>query len=165
MAGEEIDGTPVGELPIDEVVWSEERARHIRTRAERKGPAEIDIEPLWAGEAALEAERLADRIAVIAAGRIVAEGTAATIGGRDTEASIVSFTLPSGVAAANLPPAVAGAVTSSSEAKVEARVTSPLPLLGALAAWAEARNVDLPDLQVFQPTLEDVYLQLTRESQ
>jgi ABC-2 type transport system ATP-binding protein len=112
-----------------------------------------------------EAERLADRIAVIAAGRIVAEGTAATIGGRDTEASIVSFTLPSGVSAANLPHAVAGAVTSSSGAKVEARVTSPLPLLGALAAWAEARNVDLPDLQVFRPTLEDVYLQLTRESQ
>jgi ABC-2 type transport system ATP-binding protein len=112
-----------------------------------------------------EAERLADRIAVIAAGRIVAEGTAATIGGRDTEASIVSFTLPSGVSAANLPHAVAGAVTSSSGAKVEARVTSPLPLLGALAAWAEARNVDLPDLQVFRPTLEDVYLQLTQESQ
>jgi hypothetical protein len=56
-------------------------------------------------------------------------------------------------------------MTSSSGAKVEARVTSPLPLLGALAAWAEARNVDLPDLQVFRPTLEDVYLQLTRESQ
>ena len=48
--------------------------------------------------------------------------------------------------------------------KVEVRVTRPLPLLGALAAWATARNVDLPDLQVFRPTLEDVYLQLTRES-
>ena len=44
-----------------------------------------------------EAERLADRIAVLAAGRIVAEGTVATLGGRDTEASIISFTLPTGV--------------------------------------------------------------------
>ena len=111
-----------------------------------------------------EAERLADRIAVIAAGRIVAEGTAATLGGRDALASIISFTLPSGVSAAGLPPAVAGAVTSGPGEKVEARITSPLPLLGALAAWATARNVDLPDLQVFRPTLEDVYLQLTRES-
>jgi len=111
-----------------------------------------------------EAERLADRIAVIAAGHIVAEGTAATLGGRDTEASIVSFTLPAGVSAADLPPAVAAAVTSSSGEKVEAHVTSPLPLLGALAAWPAARNVDLPDLQVFRPTLEDVYLQLTRGS-
>jgi ABC-2 type transport system ATP-binding protein len=111
-----------------------------------------------------EAERLADRIAVIAAGHIVAEGTAATLGGRDTQASIISFTLPCGVSAADLPPAVAAAVTGDSGEKVEARVTSPLPLLGALAGWAKARNVDLPDLQVFRPTLEDVYLQLTRES-
>ena len=111
-----------------------------------------------------EAERLADQIAVIAAGHIVAEGTAATLGGRDAEASIVSFTLPSGVSAADLPPTVAAALTSSSGEKVEARITSPLPQLGALAAWAKARNVDLPDLQVFRPTLENVYLQLTRGS-
>jgi hypothetical protein len=46
VADEEFDGIPLSELPIDEVVWSEERAKHIRTRAERKGPAEISIEPL-----------------------------------------------------------------------------------------------------------------------
>ena len=111
-----------------------------------------------------EAERLADRIAVIAAGHIVAEGTAATLGGRDAEASIVSFTLPPGVSAAGLPPAVAAAVTGGPRGTVQARVTSPLPLLGVLAAWAAARKLDLPDLRVFRPTLEDVYLQLTRES-
>jgi len=111
-----------------------------------------------------EAERLADRIAVIAAGRIVAEGTAATLGGRDAQASVISFTLPSGLSAADLPPAVAAVVTGSPGDKVEARITSPLHLLGALAAWAQARAVDLPDLQVLRPTLEDVYLQLTRES-
>jgi hypothetical protein len=54
VAGEEFDGIPLSELPIDEVVWSEERSKHIRTRAERKGPAEINIEPLWASEAALD---------------------------------------------------------------------------------------------------------------
>jgi ABC-2 type transport system ATP-binding protein len=111
-----------------------------------------------------EAERLADQIAVIAAGQIAAEGTAATLGGRDAEASVVSFTLPPGVTAADLPPAVAAAVTSSSGTKVQAQATSPLPLLGALASWAAARNADLADLQVYRPTLEDVYLQLTRES-
>src|SRR5215467_11262009 len=54
-----------------------------------------------------EAERLADQIAVIAAGRIVAEGTAATLGGRDAAASIVRFTLPPGMLAADLPPMLA----------------------------------------------------------
>ena len=111
-----------------------------------------------------EAERLADRIAVIASGRIVAEGTPATLGGRDAQASVISFALPSGLSAADLPPVVAAVVTGSPGDRVEARVTSPLPLLGALAAWAQARGVDLPDLQVLRPTLEDVYLQLTRES-
>ena len=110
-----------------------------------------------------EAERLADRIAVIRCGSIVAEGTAATLGGRDTEASIVSFTLPSGMPAADLPPAVAASVSGAPGDTVEVQVTSPLPLLGTLAAWAQARNIDLPDLQVSRPTLEDVYLQLIRE--
>ena len=61
MAVEEFDGIPLSELAIDEVVWSEERAKHIRTRAERKGPAEINIEPLWASEAALDPNRLVRR--------------------------------------------------------------------------------------------------------
>jgi len=111
-----------------------------------------------------EAERLADRIAVLAAGRIVAEGTAATLGGRDTEASIISFTLPSGVPAADLPPALAGCVTRIGGGHVEAGTRTPLRLVGVLAGWAQARGIDLPDLEVHRPTLEDVYLQLTRES-
>jgi len=61
VAGEELDGKPVGELPIEEVVWSDERAEHVRTRAEQKGPGEINIEPLWVGEAALDPNRLVRR--------------------------------------------------------------------------------------------------------
>jgi ABC-2 type transport system ATP-binding protein len=68
------------------------------------------------------------------------------------------------VSAADLPPAVAAAVTDDPGHQVVARTLSPLPLLGALAGWAQARGVDLPDLQVHRPTLEDVYLHLTRES-
>jgi ABC-2 type transport system ATP-binding protein len=111
-----------------------------------------------------EAEYLADRIAVIAAGHIVAEGTTTNLGGRDVKASIVSFTLPTGVSAAELPAAVTACMTGTHGDKVEASATSTLPLLGALAAWADARHVDLPDLQVIRPTLEEIYLQLTKES-
>ena len=104
-----------------------------------------------------EAERLADRIAILAAGRIVAQGTAATLGGRDAEAAVITFTLPAGVPAADLPSLVAAAVTGSAGQKITARTPDPLPLLGALACWGRP----LPDLEVRRPTLEDVYLRLT----
>jgi hypothetical protein len=61
VVGEDFDGIAVGELSIDEVVWSDDRAKHIRTRIERKGPAEINIEPLWASEAALDPNRMVRR--------------------------------------------------------------------------------------------------------
>ena len=52
---------------------------------------------------------------------------------------------------------------AGADGAVEAKTTSPLPLVGALAAWAAQRHVDLPDLEVTRPTLEDVYLELTEE--
>ena len=103
-----------------------------------------------------EAENLADRIAVIAAGRIVAEGTPQTLGGRAGMAVRISFTLPPGVAVTELPfPAV------SDNGRVAVESERPLADVGTLAEWAKARGVDLPDLDVRRPSLEDVYLQLT----
>src|SRR4051794_15358833 len=50
-----------------------------------------------------EAERLADRIGVIVDGRLVAEGTPRTLGGRDRDESAITFTLPAGLRAGDLP--------------------------------------------------------------
>ena len=99
-------------------------------------------------------------------GRIVAEGAAATLGGRDTGASIVSFTLPLAASAADLPPAVAAAVTGGLGVKRSkhelmkpaARAWRP----GRLGGWHEPSI--FPTFRFPRPTLEDVYLQLTRES-
>lgn len=52
-------------------------------------------------------------------------------------------------------------MVAGTDGKVEAKVNSPLAFVGALAAWASERSVDLPDLEVTRPTLEDVYLELT----
>ena len=52
-----------------------------------------------------EAQALADRVAVISDGQIVAEETPSTIGGRDTARTRIRFTLPAGFAAADLPAA------------------------------------------------------------
>jgi ABC-2 type transport system ATP-binding protein len=110
-----------------------------------------------------EAEKLADRIAVIAHGQIVATGTADSLGGRGEQPSVIRFTLPAGLMASDLPPELLAAGATATNGVVEASAPSPLPILGALATWAADRGVDLPDLRVNRPTLEDVYLALTEE--
>jgi ABC-2 type transport system ATP-binding protein len=108
-----------------------------------------------------EAEQLADRIAVIAAGRIVAEGTPGTLGGRDRMAATIGFTLPAGVSAEDLPEALRQRLARE-DARVTLTTETPLADVGALAEWARSRGLDLPDLDVHRPTLEDVYLELTK---
>jgi len=109
-----------------------------------------------------EAENLADRIAVIADGRIVAEGTPGTLGGRNAMAATIRFTLPAGVGAGDLPPELRELLSGEGD-RTTLSSTTPLAHLRALADWALGRGLDLPDLDVRRPTLEDVYLQLTEE--
>jgi ABC-2 type transport system ATP-binding protein len=108
-----------------------------------------------------EAENLADRIAVIAKGRIVAEGTPGTLGGRERMAAVIRFTLPDG--AVTLPEPLRGLVRSTANGRVVLESTRPLSDVRALADWALGRGLDLPDLDVRRPSLEDVYLELTEE--
>jgi ABC-2 type transport system ATP-binding protein len=110
-----------------------------------------------------EAEFLADRIIVLAGGEIVAEGTPATLGGRDRSAARITFTLPERVAEDDLPPPFAEAARAKG-GRVETRSTAPLDDLRTLTLWAADRHVDFPDLEVRRPTLEDVYLELTATS-
>jgi ABC-2 type transport system ATP-binding protein len=107
-----------------------------------------------------EAEYLADRIIVIAAGRIVASGTPATLGGRESAASVLRFTLPESTTVADLPDALRRLDDGSAGRRAMLRSTSPLTDVAALAAWADARGVAVPDLLVSRPTLEDIYLEL-----
>jgi ABC-2 type transport system ATP-binding protein len=108
-----------------------------------------------------EAEHLADRIAVMVHGRIVAAGTAETLGGRDRRPSVIRFAVPAGMGVGDLPPEVASALTKTSGSRIEARSHRPLGLLGVLAMWAAGSGTEIRDLEVSRPTLEEVYLQLT----
>jgi len=108
-----------------------------------------------------EAEFLADRICVLAAGRIVGEGTPQTLGGREHAPTEISFTLPGGLAQADLPPALAACLAGDHDGRVQLRASAPLGMLGDLVTWARDHHCDLADLEVHRPTLEEIYLQLT----
>jgi ABC-2 type transport system ATP-binding protein len=107
-----------------------------------------------------EAERLADRIAVIAAGQIVAEGTPQTLADRQLQAAQIAFTPP----AADLPATLADRVEAMSDGRMRLRSGTVAADLHQLSGWALERGLELDDLQVTRPTLEDVYLQLTTET-
>src|SRR5579859_3090308 len=108
-----------------------------------------------------EAEYLADRIAVIADGRIVAEGTPRTLGGRDRMMAAIRFTLPHRLAPRDLPDGLRPLAEARADGTTVVRSESPLVHVQMLAEWALGRGVDLPDLDIRRPTLEDVYLTLT----
>jgi ABC-2 type transport system ATP-binding protein len=107
-----------------------------------------------------EAQALADRVAIISSGEIVAVGTPAAIGGRALAATEIRFQLPEGPVA-ELPLAIAGDAKVVN-GTVSVRSERPVEALHALTTWALEHGHDLPDLEVRRPSLEDVYLELTK---
>ena len=106
-----------------------------------------------------EAEALADRVIVIVAGRIVAEGTPDTLGGRDQAPSTIRFRVPTGVGIEQLPE-LRGRHFAADRDHVTL-AGADLSDLGELLDWARASGTPLPGLTVERPSLEDVYLELT----
>lgn len=102
-----------------------------------------------------EAQALANRVAIIADGRIVAQGSPESLGGRDAGTSVIRFSLPEG---RDLPDRW-GARRDGSV--YEIRSETPTRLLHELTEWALSEGVELSGIQVARPSLEDVYLQLT----
>ncbi|MBJ7353570.1 MAG: ABC transporter ATP-binding protein [Thermoleophilaceae bacterium] len=107
-----------------------------------------------------EAQRLADQIVVFAGGEIVARGTPNEIGGREELPSRIEFTLPTRIAATDLPPEFRAAV--GADGRVDLETPDPTRSVHELTAWALDVGVRLDDLTVARPTLEDIYLKLTR---
>jgi ABC-2 type transport system ATP-binding protein len=109
-----------------------------------------------------EAERLADRIAVIAGGLIVDEGTPRTIGDRDHADTEISFTLPAELRTRDLPADLLALVESPVNSReVKLRSVAPLPDLQRLGSWLDGRGAEVAELEVHRPSLEEVYLDLT----
>jgi ABC-2 type transport system ATP-binding protein len=103
-----------------------------------------------------EAQFLADRVAVIVAGRIVAEGPPATLAGRNLSRTRIRYRLPAGPT----PPAELLAVPGP-DGHIEIAPDDLGRALHQLTGWAIDHGVSLDDLEVTRPSLEDVYLSLT----
>jgi ABC-2 type transport system ATP-binding protein len=92
-----------------------------------------------------EAQRLADRVTIIAAGRIVARGTPEDLGEREKAAATIRYRDARGE-------------------EITIETLDPVRELNRLTAEALKRGEDLDRLEVTRPSLEDVYLELTAEA-
>ena len=90
-----------------------------------------------------EAERLADRVAVIAQGRILDVATPSTLGGRQTAEATVEWTEPGG-------------------GRRSVRTAEPTRAVTELATRFAG---EIPDLTVRRPTLEEIYLEMVRDTE
>jgi ABC-2 type transport system ATP-binding protein len=109
-----------------------------------------------------EAQHLADRVLILRLGEIVALGTPGELAAGLEHSTVISFRPPHDVtleearSATGLDLAPAGNRVSASSAQ-------PQKDLYALTRWAEERGLELAEITVERPTLEDIFLELTGE--
>ena len=111
-----------------------------------------------------EAQHLADRLMILRAGAIVAQGTANDLADAAGSGTVVRFELANTSlisdvrTATSIEPDVSGA-------QVTLHTSTPQETLYRLTSWAEQGKVELRDLEVTRPSLDDVFLELTKESE
>jgi ABC-2 type transport system ATP-binding protein len=111
-----------------------------------------------------EAQTLADRVAVMRAGEIIALGTPDELGGRDARPAEIRFELPAGCSPDQLPE-VPALERAAHDGRVLIRTAEAVLATARITTWALEHDIALGRFSVTQPTLEDVYLELTGEPQ
>ncbi len=109
-----------------------------------------------------EAQTLADRVAVMRAGEIIAIGAPNELGGRDARPAEIRFELPDGCALEQLPD-VPALERRAEGRRVLIRTEQAVRATAQITAWALDHDLELAQFSVTQPSLEDVYLELTGE--
>jgi ABC-2 type transport system ATP-binding protein len=107
-----------------------------------------------------EAQTLGDRVGVMRAGEIIAIGQPEEIGGRNLRPAEIRFVLPPGLSLSDIPEVPADGRRIEGE-RVVLATTEPVRAAQRITTWALENDFDLEHFSVTQPTLEDIYLELT----
>ncbi|MFN0172799.1 MAG: ABC transporter ATP-binding protein [Bryobacteraceae bacterium] len=113
-----------------------------------------------------EAERLCDRVAIIDEGRIAAIGTPREIQEKTLGHSTVEFDLETPLAAADLPDFRHSVQQSLSPDRRRLTVLSskPAATLVDLVKWLDEQSVEIADVHLKRPSLEEAFIELTGKS-
>jgi ABC-2 type transport system ATP-binding protein len=110
-----------------------------------------------------EAERLCDRVAIMDAGRIIAIGTPRELQERSAGQSTIEISWDRAVASEAVPHWT-HAVTSTlgdGGRSVVVNSTRPARTLVEMVKWIDQAGLEIEDVRLKRPTLEDVYIELT----
>jgi ABC-2 type transport system ATP-binding protein len=108
-----------------------------------------------------EAQALADRVAIMRAGEIIAIGRPDELGGRDLRPAEIRFALPAGVSLGDVPDVPAEGRSLDDDGRVLVVTREPVLATQLITSWAVDGGLSLGHFSVSQPTLEDIYLELT----
>jgi ABC-2 type transport system ATP-binding protein len=108
-----------------------------------------------------EAEHLADRVAIVDHGRLVASGTPDEL--THGEHGALEFSARPGLAVAELATAIGAAVEEVRLGRYLVHAPNDPGLVARLAAWLDEQDVRLGELRAGKRTLEDVFLRLTSD--
>ena len=111
-----------------------------------------------------EAERLCDRVAIIDEGRIIAMGTPAEVQARTIGVSRIEIRIEPKLAE-GLTPALAEADhlhVSPDRQTITVSASRPARAIVELVKWVDQQGLELTDVQFKRPSLEDVFVTLTK---
>jgi ABC-2 type transport system ATP-binding protein len=113
-----------------------------------------------------EAEKLCDRVAIIDEGRIVAMGTPEEIRSRTLGHARVEVRCAQPVPAVALPawPEVDATHVSDDRRSITVTTTKAARTVVDLVRWIDQHGIELSDVQLKRPSLEDVFIELTGKS-
>jgi ABC-2 type transport system ATP-binding protein len=109
-----------------------------------------------------EAERLCDRVAIIDSGQIIASGSPRELQAKSANQAAIEIAL-SQPWSGELPAWPHAVRSTLSDDGRQIKVTSehPARTLVEMVKWVDAQRIDLEDVHLKRPTLEDVFIELT----
>ncbi len=113
-----------------------------------------------------EAEKLCDRVAIIDSGKIIATGTPVQIRSQTVGESRIEITTASPLPAGDPPawPGTRGVVVDAQRTRLSLASSKPAKTLVDLVKWIDQQGIELTDVHLKRPSLEDVFIELTGRS-
>ncbi|HXR76643.1 MAG TPA: ABC transporter ATP-binding protein [Bryobacteraceae bacterium] len=108
-----------------------------------------------------EAERLCDRVAIIDDGRIIEVGTPREIQQRTLGHSIIDIATDRPMRLEQLPLGDHEYITGANRRQVTVKSANPARTIADLLKWIDSEGLQLTDIHLKRPTLEDVFIELT----